>query len=38
MASATHHSSQGIGMTNTAVFDLDGHVGNSNQSLLLDLR
>ena len=38
MASATHHSSQGIGMTNTAVFDLDGRVGNSNQSLLLDLR
>ena len=38
MASATHHSTQGIGMTNTAVFDLDGRVGNSNQSLLLDLR
>jgi hypothetical protein len=38
MASATHHSSNGIGMTDTAVFDLEGRVGNSNQSLLLDLR
>lgn len=38
MASATHHSSNGIGMTDTAVFDLEGRVGSSNQSLLLDLR
>jgi acyl-coenzyme A thioesterase PaaI-like protein len=38
MASVTHHSDHGIGMTDTAVFDLDGRVGNSNQSLLLDLR
>jgi hypothetical protein len=38
MASVTHHSTHGIGMTDTAVYDLDGRVGNSNQSLLLDLR
>jgi Thioesterase-like superfamily len=38
MASATHHSPLGIGMTNTAVFDIDGRIGNSNQSLLLSLR
>ena len=38
MASATHHGTHGIGMTDTAVFDLDGRVGSSNQSLLLDLR
>ena len=38
MASATHHGHHGIGMTDTAVFDLDGRVGSSNQSLLLDLR
>ena len=38
MASATHHASCGVGMTETAVFDVDGRVGSSNQSLLLDLR
>ena len=38
MESATHHGSHGIGMTDTAVFDLDGRVGSSNQSLLLDVR
>ncbi len=38
MASETHHSDHGVGMTDTAVFDVDGRVGNSNQSLLLDLR
>lgn len=38
MASATHHSDHGVGMTDTSVFDLDGRVGSSNQSLLLDLR
>jgi hypothetical protein len=38
MASATHYGTHGIGMTDTAVFDLDGRVGSSNQSLLLDLR
>lgn len=38
MASATHHGTHGIGMTDTAVFDLDGRVGSSNQSLVLDLR
>ncbi len=38
MASATHHGAQGVGMSDTAVFDVDGRVGRSNQSLLLDLR
>ncbi len=38
MASATHHSDHGVGMTDTSVFDVDGRVGSSNQSLLLDLR
>ena len=38
MVSATHHGSQGIGMSDTALFDVDGRVGRSNQSLLLDHR
>lgn len=38
MASATHYSDHGVGMTDTSVFDLDGRVGSSNQSLLLGLR
>jgi hypothetical protein len=38
MASATHHGTRGIGMTDTAIFDLDGRVGSSNQSLVLDVR
>jgi hypothetical protein len=38
MASATHHGAQGVGMTDTAVFDIDGRVGRSSQSLLLDVR
>lgn len=38
MASNTHHSPNGIGMSDTALFDLHGRIGRSNQSLLLDLR
>ena len=38
MASATHHSERGIGMSDTAVFDVDGRVGRSSQSLLIDHR
>jgi len=38
MDSATHHSPHGIGMTDTALFDVDGRIGHSNQSLLLDTR
>jgi acyl-coenzyme A thioesterase PaaI-like protein len=36
LASATHHGTNGIAMTDTAVFDVTGRVGASNQSLLLD--
>jgi hypothetical protein len=38
MASATHHSDRGIGMSDTAVFDIDGRIGRSSQSLFLDRR
>ena len=38
MASATHHGSAGVGMSDTAVYDVDGRVGRSCQSLLLDVR
>lgn len=38
MASATHHGVNGVGMSDTALFDVDGRIGRSNQSLLLDLR
>ena len=38
MASATHHGERGIGMSDTAVFDIDGRIGRSSQSLLLDRR
>jgi acyl-coenzyme A thioesterase PaaI-like protein len=38
MASATHHGSTGVGMSDTAVFDIDGRIGRSCQSLLFDLR
>jgi hypothetical protein len=38
LASTTHHGPHGIGMTDTALFDLHGRIGRSNQSLLLDLR
>jgi Thioesterase-like superfamily len=38
MASATHHGTQGVGMSDTALFDIDGRVGRSSQSLLLEQR
>jgi acyl-coenzyme A thioesterase PaaI-like protein len=38
MSSSTHHHTEGSAMTNTAIFDLDGRVGNSNQSLVLTAR
>lgn len=38
MASATHHGPRGVGMSDTALFDVDGRVGRSSQSLLLELR
>jgi hypothetical protein len=38
MASTTYHGPRGVGMSDTALFDLDGRIGHSNQSLLLDVR
>ena len=38
MASATHHGAHGVGMSDTAMFDIDGRIGRSSQSLLLDRR
>ncbi|HEX2783747.1 MAG TPA: thioesterase family protein [Ilumatobacteraceae bacterium] len=38
MASTTHHGPHGVGMSDTALFDIHGRIGRSNQSLLLDLR
>ena len=38
MVSATHHGSSGVGMSDTALFDVEGRVGRSSQSLLLDRR
>ena len=38
MASTTHHGPAGVGMSDTALFDVYGRIGRSNQSLLLDLR
>jgi hypothetical protein len=38
MASTTHHDARGIGMSDTAIYDVDGRVGRSSQSLLLDRR
>ena len=38
MASTTHHGPLGVGMSDTALFDVDGRIGRSNQSLLLDHR
>jgi hypothetical protein len=38
MASTTHHGPHGIGMSDTALFDIHGRIGRSNQSLLLDVR
>jgi hypothetical protein len=36
MSSTTHHGTRGIGMSDTAVFDIDGRIGRSSQSLLLE--
>ena len=38
MASVTHHGQQGVGMSDTAVFDVDGRIGRSSQSLFLERR
>ena len=38
MASATHHGPLGVGLSDSALFDVDGRIGRSNQSLLLDRR
>jgi hypothetical protein len=38
MASKTHHGRRGIGMSDTALFDVNGRIGRSNQSLLLEVR
>ena len=38
MASTTYHGPRGVGMSDTALFDIDGRIGHSNQSLLLDVR
>jgi hypothetical protein len=38
MASRTHHGSRGIGMSDTALFDVAGRIGRANQSLLLEVR
>lgn len=38
MASKTHHGSRGIGMSETALFDVNGRIGRSNQSLLFEIR
>lgn len=36
--SRTHHGPRGIGLAESALYDTDGHVGRSAQSLLLDHR
>ena len=36
--SATHHGQRGVGISDTALFDIDGRIGRSNQSLFLDRR
>jgi len=36
--STTHHGTNGVGMSDTVLYDLDGRIGRANQSLLLDLR
>ncbi|HZX56506.1 MAG TPA: thioesterase family protein [Ilumatobacteraceae bacterium] len=38
MASRSHHGPHGVGMSDTALFDTDGRIGRSEQSLLLELR
>jgi hypothetical protein len=38
MRSNTHHGTQGVGMSDTVLYDIGGRIGRANQSLLLDLR
>jgi hypothetical protein len=38
LASRTHHGARGIGMSDTALFDVTGRIGRANQSLLLEVR
>ena len=38
MASRSHHGSRGVGMSDTALFDIEGRIGRSEQSLLLEPR
>ncbi|HEY4608158.1 MAG TPA: thioesterase family protein [Ilumatobacteraceae bacterium] len=38
MASRSHHGPHGVGMSDTALFDTEGRIGRSEQSLLLELR
>jgi Thioesterase-like superfamily len=38
LSSTTHHDSHGVGMSDSGIFDLDGRVGRSNQSLLFETR
>lgn len=38
MASTTHHGPVGVGLSDTALYDIHGRIGRSNQSLLLDVR
>jgi len=38
MASRSHHGSHGVGMSDTALFDVEGRIGRAQQSLLLETR
>lgn len=38
LSSTTLHGPHGVGMSDTALFDIDGRIGRANQSLLLELR
>jgi hypothetical protein len=38
MLSTTHHGVDGVGLSDTVLYDVDGRIGRANQSLLLDLR
>ena len=38
MFSTTHHHTEGTAMTETAIFDVEGRIGSSNQSLVLTAR
>jgi hypothetical protein len=36
--STTHHGPDGVGMSDSSLYDIHGRIGRANQSLLLDLR